>query len=403
MTEWAASGRLVAQGLGLEYACWGPPPGAAPSLVLLHEGLGAVALWREFPEALAQATGFGVFAYSRAGYGQSDPAPLPRPLDYMTREALDVLPEVLAAMGITAPVLLGHSDGATIAAIYAGQAIAPICGVVLIAPHFFPELPGLAEIARARAAFEAGDLAARMARFHADPAHTFYGWNDAWLNPDFAGWSITEELARISAPVLGIQGRDDPYGTLAQIEALETHAPGPVDTLIPEGCGHAPHLEVRDMVLEAVAQFCAGLDPLGVAPFPGHAYIPGQTARHPEGAFDAVRDTAQAGLSASKLARTPAFQTGLIYLRAGYHWEAHELLEPVWMALPDASAERDLVQCLIQIANGFLKLKMDRPSAALRLAGMARELMPAGALVMGIARSWVETLLERLETEAKSA
>lgn len=246
---------ISADGLSLEYRWWGPGPDEAPTLVMLHEGLGCVGLWRDVPARLAEASGFGVMAYSRAGYGASDPAPQPRPLDYMTREALDVLPQVLAGLGIASPVLVGHSDGATIAAIYA--AAHPVRAVVLMAPHFFTEPAGLAEIARAREAFEAGDLRARLARYHADPDCAFRGWNDAWLDPGFRNWDVTDAVEGISAPILAIQGADDPYGTLAQVEVIKRRARAPVEVRVMPGCGHAPHLERAEDTLSAITGFLA--------------------------------------------------------------------------------------------------------------------------------------------------
>jgi len=249
---WQHSGILSAQDKKLEYACVGPPPDKAPTLVLLHEGLGCTQLWRDFPTALSAATGFGVFAYSRAGYGQSDLTELPRPLDYMKREAIDVLPEVLDAIGVESAVLLGHSDGATIASIYAGAMADPtVIGIVLIAPHFFTEEAGLAEIAKARDAFVSGDLRKRMSKYHSDPDNAFHGWNDSWLHPDFKRWNVASVLNEIRIPVLAIQGRQDPYGTLAQIDAV-THrvCNAPVSTLIVDDCLHAPHLEHGAMVVD---------------------------------------------------------------------------------------------------------------------------------------------------------
>jgi pimeloyl-ACP methyl ester carboxylesterase len=255
MTGW-----LTADGKRLEWAHWGPAPAAAPTILLLHEGLGCLALWRDFPAQLAAATGCGVTAFSRAGYGRSDPADLPRPVDYMTHEAVTVLPQVLAATGFRRGLLLGHSDGATIAAEYGGRVADPrLLGLVLMAPHVFTEPEGLAEIARARTAYAGGTLRERLARYHSDPDHSFRGWNDAWLNPAFAGWNVTSALAGIRVPVLAIQGLQDQYGTLAQIAAIEQGSPAPVERLILQPCRHAPHLEQPQAVLAAVAAFCAGL------------------------------------------------------------------------------------------------------------------------------------------------
>src|SRR5271157_4886483 len=215
-------GAIVAAGKRLEAVAFGPPPGTAPTIVMLHEGLGCVALWRDFPMKLAAASGWGVFAYSRAGYGQSDAIDLPRPLDYMTEEAILSLPRVLAAIGFKRGVLLGHSDGASIAAIYAGEHDDErVRGLVLMAPHVFTEAPGLAAIAEARDAYRTGDLRARLAKHHADVDCAFCGWNGAWLDPGFKAWNIEGFVERWRVPALLIQGDDDQYGTLAQIRAIE--------------------------------------------------------------------------------------------------------------------------------------------------------------------------------------
>lgn len=251
---------LTAGGKSLEYACFGPRPGQAPTIVLLHEGLGSLALWRDFPRRVAEATGCGVFAFSRAGYGQSDLADLPRPLDYMNREAVDVLPEVLDRIGFQEGVLLGHSDGATIAAIYAGSVEDfRVRGLILMAPHFFTEDMGLAEIAKAREAYESSDLKERMAKYHRDPDNTFRGWNDSWLNPGFKTWNVADAIDYLRVPVLAIQGREDQYGTLRQIEEVEARSYAPVDVEIVEDCRHAPHLDQPETTLAAIAEFVARL------------------------------------------------------------------------------------------------------------------------------------------------
>jgi pimeloyl-ACP methyl ester carboxylesterase len=248
--------RLDVNGASLEARCWGPPPDQAATLVLLHEGLGCVSLWRDFPQRLAAATGLGVFAYSRRGYGASDPAELPRPLDYMTREALDVLPLILDLIGLRSGLLIGHSDGASIAAIHAGRVCDPrIKALCLMAPHFFTEMGGLASIAAAISAYETTDLKARLGRHHTNPENTFRGWNDAWLHPDFKHWNISDVIADIAVPVLAIQGKDDQYGTMAQLDALEHGLKSPFTRLELADCQHTPHLEQPEKTLEEVTDW----------------------------------------------------------------------------------------------------------------------------------------------------
>lgn len=255
-----ATGALLVGGKRLEAACHGPPPDEAPTIVLLHEGLGCVALWRDFPRALAQATGFGVFAWSRAGYGQSDPADLPRPLDYMTREAVESLPRVLDAIGFRRGVLLGHSDGASIAAIYASSVTDfRLRGLILMAPHFFTEPEGLASIEQARIAYENGDLRARLAKYHKRVDNAFRGWNGAWLDPGFKSWNIAESIDYLRVPVLAIQGADDQYGTLAQIREIEDRIYSPVDVEILADCRHSPHLEHPEKTMAAIVDYCSRL------------------------------------------------------------------------------------------------------------------------------------------------
>ncbi len=252
-----AGGRIVADGKRLEALAFGPSPRAAPTIVMLHEGLGCVALWRDFPARLAAATGWGVFVYSRAGYGQSDPVDLPRPLDYMTREARFSLPQVLDVIGFRRGLLLGHSDGASIAAIYAGEhADERVEGLVLMAPHVFTEEPGLASIAEAKRAYETGDLRLKLARYHAHVDSAFLGWNEAWLDPGFKAWNIEEFVDRWRIPSLLIQGADDQYGTIAQIHAIEARTPAPVANVVLKACRHSPHLEQPRATLDAAVEFC---------------------------------------------------------------------------------------------------------------------------------------------------
>ena len=258
--DWKPNGFMTIDQTRLEYACFGPAPDKAPTLVLLHEGLGCVALWRDVPQRLVEATGCGVFAYSRAGYGQSDPASLPRPITYMTEEATGPLPKILRALAVKRAVLVGHSDGATIAAEYAGAFQEDFLkGLVLIAPHFFTEPLGLAEIAEAKRAYETTDLRAKMAKYHKDPDVAFYGWNEAWLNPSFAKWDVTKALETNSVPILAIQGADDQYGTLAQLDIIQQRCPSEVEIRVLPQTRHAPHLEATEVTVDEITQFCQRL------------------------------------------------------------------------------------------------------------------------------------------------
>lgn len=247
----------------LECRFLGPPPDEAPTLVLLHEGLGSLGLWRDFPEKLHAATEFGVFAYSRAGYGGSDPDPLPWPLDYMERHAVRVLPQVLDAIGFRRGLLVGHSDGASIAALYAGTVSdSRVHGCVLMAPHFFIEQMCLDAIAEAKQAYERGDLKPRLARHHGPNVdNAFYGWNASWLAEGFRIWDITDALHHIRVPLLVLQGLSDPYGTAAQAEAAKRLCPAPVDVRLMQGNGHAPWREAEAESLDAISGFAARLLP----------------------------------------------------------------------------------------------------------------------------------------------
>jgi pimeloyl-ACP methyl ester carboxylesterase len=240
----------------LEYRMIGPAPADAPTIVMLHEGLGSAGLWGDFPSSLQAATGAGVFAYSRAGYGASTPVKLPRPMDYMHIEALDVLPKLLDAIGFRRGLLLGHSDGASIAAIYAGgHQDHRVQGIALIAPHFIIEDVGLASIARIKTAYETTELKAKLARWHKDVDNAFYGWNSAWLDPTFHNWDISEYLAYIRVPIAILQGVDDEYGTMRQIEIAQEECYCPVDVTEIPGAGHSPHREAPGQTLNAISDF----------------------------------------------------------------------------------------------------------------------------------------------------
>ena len=292
------SGTLAVREGTLETAWWGPGPGEAPTLVLLHEGLGCVELWRDVPERLAAATGWGVFAYSRFGYGRSDLTTLPRPMAYMQQEAVTILPQVLHAAGIEQAVLVGHSDGGSIAAVYAGiggmagegrpptsddiaagkgmvdgatpgrDTTAPahghgrlphLIGLITVAAHFFVEEVNLASIRQIRDAYETGDLRDRMARYHRDVDVAFRGWNDAWLDPRFRDFDITGFLPGIRVPSLGLQGSDDPYGTDEQLRAFRANVSAPIEIELIPGARHAPHLEAKEHTLAAINRFISRL------------------------------------------------------------------------------------------------------------------------------------------------
>ena len=240
----------------LEYRWVGPLPSDAPTCVLLHEGLGCVGLWGDFPNRLAAATGLGVLAYSRAGYGGSSTISLPRPLNYMEREAIDVLPRLLQAIGFQRGLLIGHSDGASIATIYAGNVEDHrIQGLVLVAPHFFVEDSGLEAIARAKDAYEHGDLRTRLGRWHKDVDAAFRGWNGAWLDPAFRKWDITDALAYIRVPIAILQGVDDQYGTKRQVEVAEEECYCPVEVTLMQGVQHTPQREAPEETLRIIADF----------------------------------------------------------------------------------------------------------------------------------------------------
>jgi len=252
----ADQGHLLVGDASLEYRMIGPRPDAAPTIVMLHEGLGSVTTWGDFPARLAEKAAAGVFVYSRAGYGQSSTVTLPRPLDYMQREATEMLPKLLDAIGFRRGILLGHSDGATIAACYAGGVQDHrVRGLVLMAPHFFVERSNIEAIRKSITAFETTDLRAKLARHHADVDTAFKGWSGAWLDPGFLKFDTSDVLAYIRVPVLVVQGTADPYGTLAQVRVVEQECYCPVETLVLDGVGHAPHREKPAETLRAIAEF----------------------------------------------------------------------------------------------------------------------------------------------------
>jgi pimeloyl-ACP methyl ester carboxylesterase len=239
----------------LESLWYGASPDVAPTLVFLHEGLGSASAWRDFPRRLAEKTGYGALVYSRRGYGSSPPAELPRPIQYMHDEAA-ILDDVLSDHGVREAILIGHSDGASIALIYAGRARSGrLRALILEAPHVIAEPSGIESIAAMKVAYEKTDLRERLARHHSNVDNAFRGWNDVWLDPRFRDWNIEEFLPTITVPVLLIQGTNDEYGTWKQIESIERQVKGPVETLRVPGAGHAPHRDQPEMVLEKMSAF----------------------------------------------------------------------------------------------------------------------------------------------------
>lgn len=247
---------VAVAGAELEVDWHGPGPADAPTLVFLHEGLGCAAMWRDFPAALAGEVGCGALVYSRAGYGGSSAVPaVARPVGYLADEAARALPALLDALRVERAVLVGHSDGASIALATRDRRVV---ARVVEAPHTFVEELTLASIRRAREDYERGDLRARLQRWHGDNVDgAFRGWNGMWLDPAFASWSVVDLLPSTTGPLLAIQGRDDPYGTLAQLDVLAARCPGPVELLVLDGCGHTPHRDRRDAVLAAMRDHIA--------------------------------------------------------------------------------------------------------------------------------------------------
>ena len=248
---------VTAGGARLEYAWYRPAAADTTTLIVLHEGLGCVAMWRDFPEKLAAETGCGVLVYSRQGYGRSDPCDLPRPVSFMHNEGLKVLPELIAALGIRDHVLLGHSDGGSIALIYAGGVETDeLKGVVTLAAHVFVEDISVTSIDAIKTVFETTDLSAKLARYHGDNTEcAFWGWNGVWLNPEFRDWNIVNFLPAVAVPVLAIQGVDDEYGTADQVQAIAEKTGSGAQTLMLEACGHSPHRDQPEATAAAIAGF----------------------------------------------------------------------------------------------------------------------------------------------------
>jgi pimeloyl-ACP methyl ester carboxylesterase len=252
--DWA--GRLVR----IEHQWLGRDRSGAPLIVFLHEGLGSLAMWRDFPARLCDAVGARGLVYSRPGYGRSTPRAAEEAwdLDFMHRQAHEVLPALLDALGIAAaaekPFLFGHSDGGSIALLYAARFANALCGAIVLAPHIMVEDLSVESIAKARTAYLETDLRERLAKYHDDPDSAFWGWNDIWLHPPFRQWSIEPEIEAIRCPLLAVQGVDDEYGTLEQIRGIARRVPQTELLELPD-CGHSPHRDQPQAVIDASARF----------------------------------------------------------------------------------------------------------------------------------------------------
>jgi pimeloyl-ACP methyl ester carboxylesterase len=248
----AADGRR----LDIEYA-WIGTESAARVIVFLHEGLGSLSMWKDFPQALCKALGMRGLVYSRPGYGKSTPRESGErwPVDFMDRQATQLLPALLSSLDVPPrPWLFAHSDGGSIALLYAAAFPEAPAGVIALAPHLFVEDVSVRSIDAARVAYESTDLRARLARYHDDVDSAFYGWNDVWLDPAFRSWNIEREMERIRCPILAIQGEDDEYGTMAQVDRLADRVPHAQVVKLAD-CGHSPHRDQPARVIEAVAGF----------------------------------------------------------------------------------------------------------------------------------------------------
>jgi len=248
-------------GRAIEYRVIPGPVSDRPALVFLHDGLGCAALWRDFPDKVARDVGAPALVYSRFGYGHSAGLERSRTPRYLHEEALDVLPALLDQLNIVRPLLIGHSDGASIALIHAASSGRAVAGVVLMAPHVMVEPISIEGLRRIAEAYRRTDLRERLARYHARVDDAFLGWSETWLAPTFRDWSIEDEARRLQVPALLIQGEDDEYGTLAQIDRIAELAQAPVERLAFAACGHAPHREQEAAVLAAIAAFATRLSP----------------------------------------------------------------------------------------------------------------------------------------------
>jgi pimeloyl-ACP methyl ester carboxylesterase len=245
---------IMVDGKRLETRWLEPRDTAAPTIVMLHEGLGSIGLWKDFPQLLAERTGCGVLAYSRYGHGGSEKLAEKRPVDFMHHEAEVVLPELLDKLGIANPIVLGHSDGGSIALIFAGKYPERTRGLILEAPHVFVEDLSVASIAAAKVAYETTNLRARLGCYHQNVDATFFGWNNIWLEPEFRTWNIESCLATIRCPVLCLQGEEDEYGTPAQLQAIAAQVLDTEIVMLP-ACGHSPHRDRLGATLGKMAEF----------------------------------------------------------------------------------------------------------------------------------------------------
>ena len=247
-------GELVVDGKRLETLWIAPVREAAPAIVMLHEGLGSIALWKNFPHKLAAATGCSVLVYSRYGHGGSDKLLEKRPVEFMHHEGEVVLPELLDKLNISQPIVLGHSDGGSIALIFAGRYPERPRALILEAPHLFVEDLSVASIAFAKDQFQTTSLRSNLARYHKHVDETFWGWNDIWLDPRFRSWNIESYLPAIRCPMLCIQGEEDEYGTIAQVKAIEAQVPG-TEVVMLANCRHSPHHDQPEATLQRMVEF----------------------------------------------------------------------------------------------------------------------------------------------------
>ena len=242
--------------LRLEYQWVGASRSEYPVIVFLHEGLGSIALWKDFPETFCRTHGFTGLVFSRYGYGHSTPRPVEEkwPVSFMHEQAHQVLPAFFSHLGITRPWLFGHSDGASIALLHASRFSEKLSGIVVAAPHIFVEDVTIASIRTAREVYLTQDLRRKLANYHADADSAFWGWNDVWLDPAFRAWNIEQELNAISCPILAIQGEDDEYGTLEQIYGIQRKIPTTQILVLPQ-CGHSPHRDQAEALSQEAAHF----------------------------------------------------------------------------------------------------------------------------------------------------